>query len=83
MGAVEIARPKLRETDQRLCSQLVGTSVTRTSALEALVISEWVRGLSDRDVEALAEVLGPEAAPSRSTVRRICSQLKDEFARVC
>jgi hypothetical protein len=34
--------------------------VTRTNALESLVISGWVRGLSDRDIEAtLAEVLGP------------------------
>jgi putative transposase len=33
--------------------------VTRTNALEALVIAGWVRGLSDRDIEAaLAEVLG-------------------------
>ncbi len=37
--------------------------MTRTNALEALVISAWVRGLSDRDVEAaLSEVLGDEAA---------------------
>jgi transposase-like protein len=47
--------------------------VTRTHALEALVVSAWVRGLSDRDVEAaLKEVLGDEAALSRSTVSRIC-----------
>ncbi|MBV8237068.1 MAG: hypothetical protein JO075_15340 [Acidimicrobiia bacterium] len=33
--------------------------MTRTNALEALVISGWVRGLSDRDIEAaLGEVLG-------------------------
>jgi transposase-like protein len=82
MGPVELARPKLRDTDERFCSQLFGRAVTRTSALEALVISAWVRGLSDRDVEAaLAEVLGPEAALSRSTVSRICAQLKEEFAR--
>jgi transposase-like protein len=82
MGPVSLARPKLRETDQRFCSQLFGTGVTRTSALEALVLSAWVRGLSDRNIEAaLAEVLGAEAALSRSTVSRICSQLKDEFAR--
>ena len=82
MGPVALSRPKLRETDERFCSQLFGTGVTRTSALEALVISAWVRGLSDRDIEAsLAEVLGAEAALSRSTVSRICSQLKDEFAR--
>ena len=82
MGPVNLARPKLRDTDERFCSQLFGRAVTRTSALEALVISAWVRGLSDRDVEAaLAEVLGPEAALSRSTVSRICGQLKEEFAR--
>ena len=79
MGPVELARPKLRDTDERFCSQLFGRAVTRTSALDALVISAWVRGLSDRDVEAaLAEVLGPEAALSRSTVSRICARLKEE-----
>jgi putative transposase len=40
-----------------------GAGVTRTNALESLIISGRVRGLSDRDVEAtLAKVLGPEAA---------------------
>ena len=82
MGPVELSRPKLRGTDERFCSQLFGLGVTRTNALEALVISAWVRGLSDRDVEAaLAEVLGPEAALSRSTVSRICQQVKADFAR--
>ncbi len=38
------------------------------------MISAWVRGLSDRDVEALlAEALGPGAAMSKSTASRICS----------
>jgi putative transposase len=49
--------------------------------LESLVIAGWVRGLSDRDIEAtLAEVLGPEAALSKSTVSRICSAIGEEFA---
>jgi putative transposase len=67
MGAVELQRPKLRGTDQAFCSRLFGAGVTRTNALESLVISGWVRGLSDRDIEAtLAEVLGPERrCPSR------------------
>jgi transposase-like protein len=48
--------------------------------LECLVISGWVRGLSDRDIEAmLAETFGAEAAISRSTVSRICQRLRDEF----
>ena len=45
------------------------------------MISGWVRGLSDRDIEAaLGEVLGAEAALSRSTVSRICQAIRDEFA---
>ena len=81
MGPVELQRPKLRDTDERFCSQLFGLGVTRTNALEALVVSAWVRGLSDRDVEAaLREVLGDEAALSRSTVSRICQQVKEDFA---
>src|SRR5512133_2983166 len=81
MGAVQLQRPKLRGTDQAFCSRLFGAGVTRTNALESLVISGWVRGLSDRDIEAtLAEVLGPEAALSKSTVSRICAAIGAEFA---
>ncbi len=81
MGPLELQRPKLRGSDEKFCSQLFGVGVTRTNALEALVVSAWVRGLSDRDVEAaLREVLGDEAALSKSTVSRICQQIKDEFA---
>jgi putative transposase len=81
MGAVQLQRPKLRGTDQAFCSRLFGAGVTRTNALESLVISGWVGGLSDRDIEAtLAEVLGPEAALSKSTVSRICAAIAEEFA---
>lgn len=80
MGPVELQRPKLRGTDEAFCSRLFGAGVTRTNALESLVISGWVRGLSDRDIEAaLAEVLGPEAALSKSTVSRICQRIRTEF----
>jgi putative transposase len=80
-GPVTLARPKLRGTDQRFASRLLGAHVTRTNALEALVIAGFVRGLSTRDVEAaLAEALGPQAALSRSTVSRICDALSEEFA---
>jgi transposase-like protein len=79
-GPVTLERPKLRGTDQRFASQLLGAHVTRTNALEALVIAGFVRGLSTRDVEAtLAEALGPQAALSRSTVSRICEQISGEF----
>lgn len=79
-GAVDLKRPKLRNTAETYASQLLGKGVVRTAPLEALVISAWVRGLSDRDIEALlGEALGPEAALSKSTASRICQILKDDF----
>jgi putative transposase len=80
LGPVELQRPKLRHAHAALCDQLFGRGVTRTNALETLVISCWVRGLSDRDVEAmLTEVFGEQAAVSRTTVSRICQRLRAEF----
>jgi putative transposase len=62
-------------------SRLFGSHVTKTNALESLVIASFVRGLSVRDVEAaLAEALGDQAAISKSTVSSVCGQLKDEYA---
>lgn len=79
-GPVTLARPKLRGTTEAFASKLFGAGVTRTNALEALVIAGFVRGLSTRDVEAaLAEALGPQASVSRSTVSRICAQVKTQF----
>ena len=79
-GPVTLARPKLRGTAEKFASRLFGSHVTKTSALESLVIASFVRGLSVRDVEAaLAEALGDQAAISKSTVSVICGQLKDEY----
>jgi hypothetical protein len=79
-GPVVLERPKVPGTSQPFVSRLLGKGVSRTNALEALVISGFVRGLGVGDVEAaLAEVLGPEAALSKSTVSRICQAIKTEF----
>jgi putative transposase len=79
-GPVTLQRPKLRGTTERFASQLFGTGVTRTNALEALVIAGFVRGLSVRDVEAtLVDALGEQASVSRSTVSRVCEAIKEEF----
>jgi transposase-like protein len=79
-GPVELSRPKLRGTDEAFASRLFGKGVTKTNALESLVIAGYVRGLSTRDVEqCLADALGEEAALSRSTVSRVCQAIKDEF----
>ncbi len=69
-GPVTLARPRLRGTSEAFASRLFGSHVTKTNALETLVIASFVRGLSVRDVEAaLAEALGDQAAISKSTVR--------------
>jgi putative transposase len=78
-GPVTLMRPKLRGTDEQFASRLLGVGVTRTNALESLVVAGFVRGLSVRDVEAsLAEALGSEATLSKSTVSRVCEAIKDE-----
>ncbi len=79
-GEVTLQRPKLRGTTEEFASRLLGAGVTRTNALESLVVAGFVRGLSVRDVEAaLAEALGPGATVSKSTVSRVCEAIKEEF----
>jgi putative transposase len=79
-GPVTLARPKLRGSTERFASRLFGTGVTKTNALESLVIAGFVRGLSTRDLEAaLVEALGESAAVSKSTVSRICAEIKTQF----
>jgi hypothetical protein len=81
-GPVTLARPKLRGTGEAFASRLFGSHVTKTNALETLVVASFVRGLSVRDVEAaLAETLGDQAAISKSTVSSVCQQIKDEYER--
>jgi transposase-like protein len=81
-GPVTLARPKLRGTTEAFASRLFGSHVTKTNALETLVIASFVRGLSVRDVEAaLAEALGDQAAISKSTVSSVCGQIKDEYQK--
>ena len=79
-GPVGLARPKLRGTAEAFASRLFGARVTKTNALECLVIASFVRGLSVRDVEAtLADALGDQAAVSKSTVSAVCGQIKEEY----
>jgi putative transposase len=79
-GPVALSRPKLRGTTAAFASRLFGSHVTKTNALESLVIASFIRGLSVRDVEAtLAEALGDQAAISKSTVSSVCQQIKDEY----
>jgi putative transposase len=77
---VTVARPKLRGTTEAFASRLFGSTVTKSNALESLVIAGFVRGLSVRDVEStLADALGAEAALSKSTVSRVCQAIGEQF----
>src|SRR6266480_5542066 len=79
-GPITVARPKLRGTTEAFASQLFGKGVTKSNALETLVIAGFVRGLSTRDVEnTLADALGAEAALSKSTVSRVCQAIGEQF----
>ena len=71
-GVVELERPRVRDASKLgFESRLLGTHVTRTYALESLVIGSFLRGLSTRDVEAVLEETFDEPISSRSTVSRI------------
>jgi len=83
-GRLELERPRVRNASTlEFASEIVGKGVTRTHALEALVIVSFLRGLSVRDVEAaLAEAFeGPVV--SKSTVSRICSDTRERYRAWC
>lgn len=83
-GPVILQRPRLRGTTEKFASRLLGAGVTKTNALESLVIAGFVRGLSTRDVEAtLTEALGEQASRSKSTVSRVCAAITTEFDCWC
>ena len=83
-GEISIAMPQVRNTAERFVSQVIPDTraVVRTRPLEALIIGGYVRGLSDRDIESLAE----EAELGhvfKSTVSRICRELRDRYTAFC
>ncbi|WP_241745659.1 transposase [Streptomyces lydicus] len=77
-GPREWMVPLINGADRML--RWFGTAVTRTNALESLVIASFVRGLSTRDVEnTRAEALVSDAALSKSTVFNICQAIRGEY----
>ncbi len=56
-GEICIAMPQVRNTAECFVSRVIPDTraVVRTRPLEALIIGSYVRGLSDRDIESLAE----------------------------
>lgn len=78
-GMLDIAFPRVRETEEPFRSRLAPLVRQNSDALRRLVRAMYVRGLSTRDVEGMfLEALG-EQVLSRSGVSRIASQLQAEF----
>lgn len=83
-GPVELERPRVRDAEKLgFESKLLGKGVARTYALESLVISSFLRGLSVRDVEAALEEAFDEPVVSKSTVSRICTDTRERYRRWC
>jgi putative transposase len=62
---------------------VLGKGVARTHALESLVISSFLRGLSTRDVEAALQETFEEPIASKSTVSRICEDTRERYRQWC
>jgi putative transposase len=83
-GSVELERPRVRDASRLgFESRLLGRHVTRTYALESLVIGSFLCGLSTRDVEAVLEDTFDESLVSRSTVSRILEDTRQRYRRWC
>jgi len=83
-GELSIAMPQVRNTAERFVSRVIPDTkaVVRTRPLEALIIGSYVRGLSDRDIESLTQEAGLGQV-SKSTVSRICRELRDRYTAFC
>src|SRR5688572_2728847 len=83
-GTVELERPRVRDASKLgFESRVLGKHVTRTYALESLVIGSFLRGLSTRDVEAVLEETFQQPISSRSTVSRILEDTRERYRRWC
>src|SRR5436190_125082 len=81
---MDLERPRVRDASKLgFESRVLGKGVARTHALESLVISSFLRGLSTRDVEAALREVFEEPIASRSTVSRICEDTRERYRRWC
>ena len=83
-GELTVAMPQVRGTAEQFVSKVIPDTkaIVRTRPLEALIIGSYVRGLSDRDIESLAEEAGLGQV-SKTTVSRICRELRDRYRAFC
>ena len=83
-GSVALERPRVRNASKLgVESRVLGKGVTRTHALESLVISAFLRALSTRDVEAALEEVFEEPIASKATVSRVCEDTRERYRQWC
>src|SRR6266540_4029516 len=83
-GPLELERPRVRNASALgFASEIVGKGVSRTHALEALVVCSFLRGLSVRDIEAALEEAFEGPVVSKSTVSRICAETRERYRAWC
>jgi putative transposase len=83
-GSMNLERPRVRNASKLgFESRVLGKGVARTHALESLVISSFLRGLSTRDVEAALAETFEEPIASKSTVSRICEDTRERYRQWC
>jgi len=83
-GSMNLERPRVRNASKLgFQSRVLGKGVARTHALESLVISSFLRGLSTRDVEAALAETFEEPIASKSTVSRICEDTRERYRQWC
>src|SRR3954451_6327133 len=83
-GPVELERPRVRNARELgFESRILGRHVTRTYALESLIICSFLRGLSVRDVEGALAETSDEPIVGKSTVARICQDTRERYRRWC
>lgn len=83
-GPIKLERPRVRDASKLgFESKVLGKGVARTHALESLVISGFLRGLSTRDIEAALEEVFEEPVASKSTVSRICEDTRERYRQWC
>ena len=83
-GSMNLERPRVRNASKLgFESRVLGKGVTRTHALESLVISGFLRGLSTRDVEGALEEVFEEQIASKATVSRICEDTRERYRQWC
>src|SRR5271157_3551119 len=83
-GSMTLERPRVRNAAKLgFESRVLGKGVARTHALESLVISGFLRGLSTRDVEGALEEVFEDPIASKSTVSRICEDTRERYRQWC